>query len=57
MGLFALASLILVLVVVGIALWAVTQMPIPRFIAVLIQALVAIFLIVYVAGLFGIFLR
>jgi hypothetical protein len=54
MTLTALLSIVLVLVIVGIVLYAVANIPMPRWIVVVINALVAIFVILWIASMFGI---
>jgi hypothetical protein len=54
MTITALLSIVLVLVIVGIVLYAVANIPMPRWIVVVINALVAIFVILWIAHMFGV---
>jgi hypothetical protein len=54
MTLSALLSIVLVLCIVGLVLYAVASIPMPRWIVVVINALVAIFVILWIASMFGI---
>ncbi len=49
-----LLSLVLTLVIVGVILWGISQIPMPQWLKVVIQVIAIIAVIVYVAGFFGI---
>ncbi len=47
-------GLILTLVIIGVIMWGVSQIPMPQWLKVVIQVIAIIAVIVYVAGFFGI---
>ncbi len=47
-------SLIVVLIIIGVLLWGVSQIPMPQWVRVIIQVIAIIAVVVYVAHFFGV---
>lgn len=47
-------GLIVTLVIIGVILWGVSQIPMPAWLRTVIQVIAIIAVIVYVAGFFGV---
>lgn len=47
-------QLILTLIIIGVILWGVAQIPMPNWLKAVIQVIAIIAVIIYVAGFFGV---